>query len=285
MRRLLVAGGIIIAVAGALPAAAASPTPESDGLELTYVANEGVLLRQAGRTVLIDTLFDLDWSTDGPPSAYEHLRGDQLRRLREARAPFDSVDVVLVTHAHADHHEIQTARTFLEHSRGTHLVGPSSVVGPLMGRGFHLHEVQPAHGDTALVPGLPVAVTALGLRHRMDPAGDLPHNAYLLEMGGLRIVHLGDSYADLGNYDGFDQWRETGIDLLLLPWWYVVDEEGRRIAEEVFAPRTIVVLHANRFDRAKVRKAVTTLEGVWSRLVMPETLLSPIPWTHDPPEP
>jgi L-ascorbate metabolism protein UlaG (beta-lactamase superfamily) len=74
------------------------PTPQpAVGVTVTFIANEGVMLSGGGRKVLIDALFER-YSTGFA------LADDSTRAaLAAARAPFDSVDLLLFTHRHGDH--------------------------------------------------------------------------------------------------------------------------------------------------------------------------------------
>src|SRR5688572_24828585 len=71
--------------------------PAHHGLSLTFLANEGVMLSGDGKKVLIDALF-LKYER-----GYAVAADSTLAALQRARPPFDSIDLVLVTHRHGDH--------------------------------------------------------------------------------------------------------------------------------------------------------------------------------------
>jgi len=83
-----------VAVLGAMGSGAVlkiAAQGRTDGVTITFLANEGVMLSAGGRKVLIDALF-LKY---GPE--YAVPADSTLASLQRARIPFDSVDVILVT--------------------------------------------------------------------------------------------------------------------------------------------------------------------------------------------
>jgi glyoxylase-like metal-dependent hydrolase (beta-lactamase superfamily II) len=81
----------------ALPSLRAQTAPVQAGVTITFLANEGVMLSSGGKKVLIDALF-LKYET-----GYAVPADSTLSALAKARPPFDSVDLILVTHRHGDH--------------------------------------------------------------------------------------------------------------------------------------------------------------------------------------
>ena len=87
---------LLVATFTALLTAAPVPAVQS-ALTVTYLANEGVLLSSGAQKVLIDALF-VKYETGYPVPAESTQAA-----LARSRAPFDAVDLVLVTHRHGDH--------------------------------------------------------------------------------------------------------------------------------------------------------------------------------------
>jgi L-ascorbate metabolism protein UlaG (beta-lactamase superfamily) len=63
---------------------------------ITYVGNAGFLISIGDKKILIDALFK------GFEGSYK-LPQEVQDKLTLAQAPFDDVDLILVTHAHSDH--------------------------------------------------------------------------------------------------------------------------------------------------------------------------------------
>ena len=73
-----------------------------DGLEITYIANEGVLIAAGDGQVLIDGLHRPYYPM------YAVLPPAQRDLIETARPPFDEIDVILVSHVHRDHFHAET---------------------------------------------------------------------------------------------------------------------------------------------------------------------------------
>src|SRR5262245_3476964 len=75
------------------------PVAVKNGTSVTvrYIANEGVLIAAANKQILIDGLH-----REYKP-AYLFPPPEMQTLLENARAPYDKIDLVLVSHVHLDH--------------------------------------------------------------------------------------------------------------------------------------------------------------------------------------
>ena len=109
------------------PAPAQRPAGQ-EGVSITFLANEGVMLSSGGKKVLIDGLF----LRYGPDFA---VPADSTQAaLRTARAPFDAVDLILVTHRHGDHFHPETVAAHLRANPRATLLTSKQVIDSLRGR-------------------------------------------------------------------------------------------------------------------------------------------------------
>lgn len=91
---------------------------------VTYVANEGFLLEQGGRKVLVDALFDGAYGNLAPSP-------ELLEQMTAGRAPFAGVDLLLVTHPHGDHFNPRLVAAHLRASPRTRLIAHTQTVDQL----------------------------------------------------------------------------------------------------------------------------------------------------------
>lgn len=157
-----------------------------DMLALWYLGQCGYAVKHQSTVLLIDPVLNDLTSPDG--SSRRHYP-----------APFapDGLepDIVLCTHAHADHMAPPTLRAIAGKYPGTQFVLPAGCAE--LGASLGLGNIQPlVPGQTlALSDGL--AVSALSTAHpdhihdSQNPAMSL---AYCLTLGGIRLLHLGDTY-------------------------------------------------------------------------------------------
>lgn len=197
---------------------------------IRHLANEGVLLRAEGRSVLIDALFG-----DGLPS-YETVPPDQRHRLETGADEKLRVDYVLATHGHRDHFDARAVSRYLAAVESARYAGPRATVDSLL-------RVNPALRDRVVVAGergLPAWIRPLVLPH--GPTSVPVENVgWLVDLGGTSVLHTGD--AELSE----TQWRATApdrpIDVALLPFWYFMNDGPRSVVIDLVRPREILLFH------------------------------------------
>jgi L-ascorbate metabolism protein UlaG (beta-lactamase superfamily) len=233
-RSLAVATFVLITPALGAQGAVAADT----GVTITFLANEGVMLSGGGKKVIIDGLF-LKYKQGFalPAESTQAL-------LRTARAPFDSVDLVLVTHHHGDHFHPEPAAAHLFANPRATLVASPQVIDSMRGR----IAAAPAIARRALAREVPisrirretvngVAVEILGLKHH-----DLQHNGFIVELGGRRILHVGDTDDAASAFAGIglDTLR---VDIALLPAWMGTERGGRAAIERWVRAARLAFFH------------------------------------------
>src|SRR5687768_13022928 len=84
--------------------------PAAASLEVQYIANEGLLISSRDKRVLIDGLHRL-YKPD-----YAYLPDVEREKIEAAQAPFDKIDLVLVSHLHGDHFHPESVGLYLKHN-------------------------------------------------------------------------------------------------------------------------------------------------------------------------
>lgn len=221
---------------------------ESAEPTIEYLANEGVLLTAGDVSILIDALFG-----DGL-SGYPVVARTTRDALESGRGRFGEVDVVLVTHAHADHFDPSAVRRHLEANRQAVLVAPGDAIdtlgtetGGLQTLGDRLRRLTLAPGETAEIEVAGVTIEALGLAH----AG-IGHAAYRVELAGMTVLHLGDAQPapeDLAPL------LTSGKrpDVALIPFWVLTGENSASLVEAIDA-RCVVAMHLERESSGIARR-------------------------------
>ena len=225
-------------------------------LELTYIGCEGVLLRAASGSVLIDGLFGDEAAPFGvPPAAV-------LDRLREARPPFDRIDVILATHFHADHFDAAWVARYLKASPGTHFIStPQAIVqvseathGSCASR---LHALDAPEGAVIARDMGGIRVEAFGLSHGKVHYADVQHLGLVVTLDGRTVMHLGDGIIDEKSL------RAAGvldrvIDVAVLPFWFLTYPFGKRLVSRGFRPRAIFAVHVRTNERERVVREIAS---------------------------
>jgi L-ascorbate metabolism protein UlaG (beta-lactamase superfamily) len=222
---------------------------------VTYIANEGFLVETASHKVLIDALFgNLKGNWCDQP-------GDSVLNLMiSGNAPFDKINLLLVSHKHSDHFSAPLVIRFLRHHPETVLVCPgqvdrilqrdtgySSVSGRIRSvRADSLADTT-LHLDQALV-------RALGLKHgswiekdtvtgtSYDIHRDIENLGYLIETDGVSIFHSGDGSAKNNIQFGKLGMAGKEIDVAFFDRIFLRPEGMTIISEDVHA-RNIIFMH------------------------------------------
>ncbi len=219
-------------------------------LHLTYIGCEGVLVRSAGASVLIDGLFGPAARPYGVPPAAA------LESLRHARPPFDGADVVLATHFHGDHFDAGAVADYLRASPATRFVSTPQAVDRLVGEtgdafADRVTTIEPVEGARSGVTAGRVRVEGFGLSHGKVTFAGVQHLGLIVDLDGRTIVHLGDGIIDersMRSAGLLDEVPDVGV----LPFWFLTYPFGRRLVEDRFRPRSIFAVHVPVSERERL---------------------------------
>lgn len=155
-------------------------------LALWYIGGAGYIVRTNQATLLIDPFLGPSnppsWIREIPP-AFDAERIDELGRI----------DAVLLTHEHGDHTDPVALRALAARTSAP-VFGPASCIAVAEASGYPADRRQVVDHNETLTAG-DVKITAEAMH---DP-GAKGCNGYVLETGGLALLHCGDSLY----FDGF----------------------------------------------------------------------------------
>lgn len=164
-------------------------------MDLTALGQASFELRGAGRVVLIDPWLSTALEETGV-----------TRPVAPARRPDEvaAADLVCITHEHADHLDPRTLAGIAARLPAARFLAPAPAVGLVAEAGVPAERITAIRAEETIeVAG--VRVTAVPAAHRPDPAafggygfwladdGDHRCLGYLVELGGARVFHAGDT--------------------------------------------------------------------------------------------
>jgi L-ascorbate metabolism protein UlaG (beta-lactamase superfamily) len=234
--KLLTTAAVTVAVA-----AWANPvTSQVDrNCAVRYIANAGVLFETKNRSFLIDSPI-----REGIPP-YATPTEAQRQAVESARPPFQAVSAILITHWHEDHLSAEAVAAQLRASPDTVLVSSQEVVERVRGADSSL----PAQRFVAITPGpgesrrtLVAQVPVHVLRIRHNPARRLPeqHVGFLIE-GCQTLLHSGDADPVADNFGVLKSLPPVQVGVL--PFWYVLDEDSRAMVRSAIGPSRVLAVH------------------------------------------
>ncbi len=210
--------------------------------KISYVSNAGVLLTFNKKKVLVDGL------CNSVVPIFKNPPLEIQTQIIRGISPYKNIDLILFTHHHPDHFDPQSTVNFLKHHPNTVVIANQDAISEicrlhsgwansqliqantLMGLNENLHEVDG------------VKIWAISLLHEGDEYKYVENFAYLIEVGGKKILHVGDAKPISDNYINLNL-IEKNIDLLIVPFPYVGLSSARQVIEKYINPQKIAAVH------------------------------------------
>lgn len=258
------AGALLLAVAlvpGPVGAQEAVPAERCGARpSLTYLANAAVLIRGTS-SIMIDGPF-----THGV-EPYPTMTSRALQRARSADPPFDEVEWVLISHAHADHFDSQAVVDFLVANRTARLVSTREVVSQVRAAAPRLTRLddrlivaEPAEGESTLIRERAPRIEALALHHGRQRS--IRNLGFLVDLDGIRLLHAGDAEVVRSDIEPLGL-SERRIDFAVLPTWYARSERYRPALDAIGA-RQVLLMH---FPQRRAAGRIFRRSGGWDAVM------------------
>ena len=224
---------------------------EPDDLTITFVANAGFLMEAGEYKIAIDAFLQ-------PWSGYQSLSESDVNKMRNARWPFDEIDLIFVTHDHFDHYSADVVAANLEQN-------PESIGLSTQGVAENLRVIAGDQED--LLERMIGKKIRTGERSQMILNGigvelmNFPHGpgspenmGVIFSIGGFRVFHTGDLNPDQ-TLDVLVQYgiSDKNIDVAMVPAFWLSITRYQSFLDEINAPY-IIPMH---FDPAQSRTMET----------------------------
>jgi len=225
---------------------------QKEKVDVTYVGNAGFLLIIGDKKILIDALFK------GFEGNYQ-LPQEVQDKLTLAQAPFDDVDLILVTHAHGDHVDLEMVRQHMQNNPVAIFVSTQQLVDALKDStdrciGFNPTKEKPEHKVIN-----DINIEAFYLPH--GPDARIINIGLLISVNGITIFQTGDADFDQFTFEEFRslQLPEKNIDLAFIQHYYLRgDSLSTKFVKEAIGGNYIFPIHYHfttpSFDSAIVRQ-------------------------------
>lgn len=161
-----------------------------DTCNLTMITNEGFLVQAGNKKIMIDALvrddcFNFPDETKGAAINAGIIAGE---------APFDNINLLLVTHAHSDHFVASKVASFLTKHTETHFVAPVNCIDSLRAQPNYssyserVHRIQltVSKYQCDTINGIPLTT--------MYTNGHGIHYSYYFKANDIQCYHSGDNY-------------------------------------------------------------------------------------------
>lgn len=212
-----------------------------------YLGNEAVLVSSHDRKVLFDPFFHNDFGH------YQKVPEDIRQAIFDANAPFDGIDLIVISHAHEDHFSAPDVARYLSAHEETVLVAPQQAIKQLASLTqfpeiqSRLHAVALQFGDPAWQQTIRnIQVDAVRIPHAGWPGRANVENLVfrLTFSSNTTVMHMGDADPQIEHYLPHQKhWDTLSTQLGFPPYWFLQGAEGREILKTVIHVEQAVGVH------------------------------------------
>jgi ankyrin repeat protein len=221
-------------------------------IKVTYIANMGVLISSATKKILIDAIFNEGYDT------YPATPKNIVSKMNKFEAPFNSIDLILITHIDGDHFSAPMMAEYLSTNKTVKVVCSNNTASALKkSEGYKVDTSR----IVAITPELcksvdtrvnDIKIKILRLRH--DGSDGYDENiGFIVDMDGVIVFHSGDSDGNIQRglaVSGIQEYDSIGIDamkvdLAILNRGYLwnTSSPGLQIIEKYMKPKYIIPTH------------------------------------------
>jgi L-ascorbate metabolism protein UlaG (beta-lactamase superfamily) len=214
---------------------------QTPSLDIFYLGNEGFLIYSTNKKVLVDALFQVNMPSYSEPS------DTMIKKMIAGTAPYNNIDLLLITHYHGDHFNPDFTISFLENQPKCKLVAHKQVINGMRGlAGFdkvksRIVEIGTENGDITNLIENGINVDIVSMSHNNN--AETTNLSFIANLEGNRFFHIGDATIDeniqaLQQYD-FDK---NPIDVIFLQNYDTSNVSKQFIAKTIY-PDMIIAMH------------------------------------------
>lgn len=245
-------------------------------VEITYIANEGFLIKVGDKKVLVDALFgDKDYGFCDIPTE------PTMNLILKNKNCFKDIDIIAATHSHPDHFFAPYVIDHLMNNTEGQFISCNQSINALKKQNDYekiknkLVEITPdnlSYIDTTINSiGVRVYRLAHGPYYSDDPLTgkkinrhqNIENVAFLFNINGIKIFHSGDS--DENGIEEYDYFRlnEENIDIAFLGRGFIwkPDCKGIGLVKNNIKAKHIVLMHIHHDEYNEFYEVISQLKN------------------------
>ena len=236
-------------------------------IEISYIDNCGFLIAGGGKKVLIDA---------------HHLGVPEDIRvaMETGQSPFDSVDLILITHNHYDHFDAGVLGRALEANPDVMVAASEQVVGD-MSRAWagyaqakdRLVGFRPGRGERVRVTLQGIGLEALNLPHGTSAL----NVGFIIHLAGKKLLHTGDilNPTQVAAYN----LRDDHLDLAFFEVTWLMErafqKNGRATIINIIGAEWIAPMHPSPF-KFNSPELMQSLEAQYPKILLYRAAMEPL---------
>jgi L-ascorbate metabolism protein UlaG (beta-lactamase superfamily) len=204
--------------------------------EVIYLGNTGLMIGQGEQQILFDPFFHSHFNH------YQLVPEDIRTAIFADKAPYDSIEMILISHAHGDHFDASDVLAYLKSHPKTRLIAPSQVVEQLkIIEGFDsllnpINGIDMVYGDEPIEMNFgEIEVGIVRIPHAGWPGrADVSNLVYRVTLNDeLTVMHMGDADPNDVHFKPWaNYWELQVTDNAYPPYWFLTSVKGRQILTE-----------------------------------------------------
>jgi L-ascorbate metabolism protein UlaG (beta-lactamase superfamily) len=221
---------------------------------LQRLANDGVILSDGKSTRVM-----VDGMVVEPYSVYGGLPPEQVADFNSASGLFAKINLALVSHQHNDHNQPDHACKFMQNSIA--ILATSAQVVDLMRekcRSFVLSSpriqiIDPQYDQPEILSIGDATVSIFPLSHGGGRYATLKNFGHLIELGGMRTLHIGDAAMEDADFKRAAV-ADMKVDIALIPFWYFQPGPGGAMVRKFLTAKHMIATHIPPGEMAEVKE-------------------------------
>ena len=213
----------------------------------TYLGNEAIMIEHSGVKVLFDPFFHNTFTIY--QAVPENIRTD----LFTNQAPYDAIDYIFISHAHADHFSSGDLAKFLRHFPDTTLIAPKQAIDALI-------DLEDAQDIKSQMRAIELAYKDEPFSETLDnikfDAVRIPHAGWPERAGianlvfrvtlnnEITVVHMGDADPNDEHFKPLiAHWDKQSTNTAFPPYWFMTSQSGQLILKERIKAKENIGVH------------------------------------------
>lgn len=220
---------------------------------VTTLANQGMLVSDGDTRVMVDGL------VVEPYSIYGGLTPEAVGLFERLEGPFADVDLVLVSHRHHEHNQPAHACRFMQRSQAR-LATSAQVIGLMREkcRAFitgsdRVRQIDPQPGRIVRLQAGGARVSVFPLSHGPRKYARIQNYGHLIELGGVRVLHVGDAAIDETGFEQSGVLDGPAPDVALIPFRFFEPGRGLDIVRRYMDAPLKIAVHIPPDELGEVR--------------------------------
>lgn len=211
-------------------------------VEVTYIANDGVMISNGEKTVMIDAV-----NSWGNLQGWIRPSSPQLLAIENGNPPYDDIDVIMITHAHGDHYSTSAVQNYLSDHPNTKLISTPQVLSAFSAFSSQIVDLSLTQFNKETVIVNDIEIDVLYIKHFNQFGNDFctttQNFGYVVHMEDKTFMHLGDVDLDESNLDQLDLLADNITVVMIPTFGDLISQAHKTALIDHVNPQNIIALH------------------------------------------